>query len=188
MTSNPVVAATQNWLIQFIIAQNICPFARHVHENDAVRYQVVASLKSEDCLQALMEECRYLDNQPGCETTLLIMPETCADFDDFLDFLAIAEQLLHDQGYEGIYQLASFHPDYCFADAPADDPANYTNRSPWPMLHIIREASIEQALRSYENPEQIPERNIELTRKLGLPLLQAQLLALRNSNQNPQSS
>ena len=178
MTLNPVVTATRNWLSQFIIAHNICPFA----------HQVVVSAKLEDCLEALITECRYLDAQPGCETTLLIMPEAGVDFDDFLDLLAIAEQLLHDQGYEGVYQLASFHPDYCFAGEPVDDPANYTNRSPYPMLHIIREASLEQALRHYENPEQIPERNIELTRQLGLQVLQAQLLAFRNNSQNPQSS
>ena len=82
--------------------------------------------------------------------------------------IATAAKLFVDQGYEGVYQLASFHPDYCFAGEDENDPANYTNRSPYPMLHIIREASIEQALKSYPNPELIPERNIELTRKLGL--------------------
>jgi hypothetical protein len=116
-----------------------------------------------------------MDIEPATETTLLILPEGCTQFNDFLDLTAMAEQLLIDQGYEGVYQLASFHPDYCFAGEDENDPANYTNRSPYPMLHIIREASIEQALKTYPNPELIPERNIELTRKLGLEKIQALL-------------
>jgi len=179
MTNRQIVAATQNWLTSFIIAHNICPFARHVHENNGIRYQVINSDKLEDCLEALMEECRHLDAEPATETTLLIFAEACGEFDDFLDLAAIAEQLLIDQGYEGIYQLASFHPDYCFAESSDNDPANYTNRSPYPMLHIIREASIELALQSYQNPEQIPERNIALTRELGLEKMQAQLAACK---------
>lgn len=179
MTNPRIVAATQTWLTSFIIAHNICPFARQVHENGGIRYRVIDSGKPEDCLEALIEECRHLDAEPATETTLLIFAEACAEFDDFLDLAAIAEQLLIDQGYEGIYQLASFHPDYCFAESNEDDPANYTNRSPYPMLHIIREASIELALRNYQNPELIPERNIELTRKLGLAKMQAQLAACK---------
>jgi len=94
------------------------------------------------------------------------------NFDDYLDFLEISNQLLIDQGYEGVFQLASFHPDYCFADTSPDDPANYTNRSPWPMLHIIREASLEQVLQNYPNPEDIPQRNIDYCRQLGLEVMQ----------------
>ena len=177
MANQDFVTATQNWLTAFIIAHNICPFARHVHESDRIRYQVVDSLNPEHCLEALIGECRHLDAEPATETTLLILSAACVEFDDFLDLVAIADQLLIDQGYEGVYQLASFHPDYCFADSKQDDAANYTNRSPYPMLHIIREASIEHALQTYENPELIPERNIELTRQLGLKKIRALLAA-----------
>jgi hypothetical protein len=100
-----------------------------------------------------------------------------------LDLVAIAEDVLIDQDYEGVYQLASFHPDYCFADSKPDDAANYTNRSPYPMLHIIREASIEKALTKYPNPEQIPERNMQLTRKLGLEKLQTLLATCHAQSQ-----
>ena len=101
------------------------------------------------------------------------------DFDDYLDFLAVAEALLVEQGYEGTYQLASFHPDYCFDGAEQDDPANFTNRSPWPMLHLLREAGLEQALAHYPEPEAIPERNIERMGQLGSERLSAELAALR---------
>jgi hypothetical protein len=181
MTPSNIVTVTQNWLTSFIIAYNICPFAKQVHDNGRIRYRVEEKANLEHCLETLIAECQHLDNTAECETTLLILPNACADFDDFLDLLAIAEQLLQDQGYEGIYQLASFHPDYCFADSATDDAANYTNRSPYPMLHIIREASLEQALRGYEHPEQIPERNIELTRKMGLQKLQSLLDAVHPS-------
>lgn len=180
MSQQSIVTATQAWLTSFIIAHNICPFARQVHENNAIRYRVIDSENLEDCLEALFEECQHMDMEPATATTLLIFAQACAEFDDYLDLVAIAEELLIDQGYEGIYQLASFHPDYCFAESSENDPANYTNRSPYPMLHIIREDSIEQALLNYQNPELIPERNIELTRKLGMEKLSEQLAACKN--------
>ena len=89
--------------------------------------------------------------------------------------MEIANDLMFEQGYEGVYQLASFHPDYCFADSEADDPANYTNRSPYPMLHLIREQSIEKALALYKKPESIPETNVQLARELGLKKMQSLL-------------
>ena len=175
MDKQQIINATQNWLTSFIIAYNICPFAKQVHDAGGIRYRVLSSQQPEFCLTELIAECRHLDTEPATETTLLILTKACDRFDDFLDLTAIAEQLLIDQGYEGVYQLASFHPDYCFADAGENDPANYTNRSPYPMWHIIREASIEQALQAYPNPELIPQRNIELTRKLGLEKMRALL-------------
>lgn len=134
-------------------------------------------------LESLIIEAEHLDSQSETETTLIIFSEAYQDFDDFLDMLALAEDVLIEQGYEGIYQLASFHPDYCFADADIQDPANYTNRSPYPMLHLIREASIEQVLENYPDPEQIPERNMRITRELGERYLQ-QLLAGCRDNQD----
>lgn len=185
MSHQKIITATKNWLTSFIIAHNICPFARQVYDNDSIRFVVVESPKPEDCLETLIEECRHLDEQAGTETTLLIFEKAGAEFDDYLDMVAVAEQLLIDQGYEGIYQLASFHPDYCFAGSSNDDPANYTNRSPYPMLHIIREASIERALQAYPDPERIPERNIELTRTLGLKKMKAQLAACKVDPTDP---
>ncbi|MDD2760507.1 MAG: DUF1415 domain-containing protein [Methylomonas sp.] len=179
MTDQHVIGATKNWLNTFIIAFNICPFARREQQRDSIRYRVERTDNLENALQTLVAECIHLDNHPETETTLLILPEMFEDFEDYLDMLEIAEQLLIAQGYEGIYQLASFHPEYRFESDGGDnnDADNYTNRSPYPMLHIIREASIEQAIANYPDPENIPARNIKLTRELGLKKLRAILAA-----------
>lgn len=176
MNSEQIITATRNWLTSFIIPHNICPFARHVYENGRVFFQVDTSASMEGNLQAFAEELQRLDAQPEIATTLLIFSRELP-FDDYLDLLAIAEQLLLDMGYEGTYQLASFHPEYCFDEADTDDAANFTNRSPLPMLHLIREADIEAALQYYDDPEQIPENNIALTRKMGRDKLQQLLTA-----------
>jgi hypothetical protein len=177
-TDQIIQTGTQAWLTSFIISYNICPFARREYENNRIRYAISHDIDIQACLEKLMIEVDYLDAHPETETTLLIFAKALTEFDAFLDAAAIAEQLLSDQGYDGIYQLAGFHPHYCFADAEPDDPGNYTNRSPYPMLHIIREASIEQALQHYpESSDSIFERNIQLTRQLGLTHLQAILAA-----------
>ncbi len=176
MTKNPI-AATQAWLTNIIIAHGICPFAKREVERGSIRYSVDDNSDMENCLLTLTLECDRLDSDAAIATTLLIYPNSFSVFDDYLDFLDLAEALLAAQGYDGIYQLASFHPDYCFDGAKHNDPANYTNRSPYPMLHLLRESSIEHAISNYPHPETIPERNIALTRQLGLAKMQA-LLAL----------
>lgn len=172
---------TENWLNTVVIAYNICPFAHKVVAEKTIHYAVDAHKNIEDCLQQLILECERLDGDDKIETTLVIYQYGFSDFDDFLDYVEIANDLLSSQAYEGVYQLASFHPDYCFADSDDSDAANYTNRSPFPMLHLIREASIEAALKSYSEPESIPQRNIELTRKLGLAKMQNLLSAAKMS-------
>ncbi|GAB6139782.1 DUF1415 domain-containing protein [Methylosoma difficile] len=176
------IADTQAWLNSLVIAQNLCPFAKREAEQDRIRYSVCADNDWQSGLEHLISECCLLDVEPKIATTLLIFSDSLKHFDDYLDFLAIAEQLLDEEGYTGVYQLASFHPDYCFDGAPADDPANYTNRAPYPTLHLLREASMAKALASYPNPEQIPERNIALTRKLGLAKMQTLLAACYGHN------
>jgi len=171
MTEHPAITTTRRWLEHFVIAYDICPFARREHQRGSIRYRLVTGNSLEFALETLISECLHLDAEPETETTLLIFNEDFQNFDDFLDLLAIAEQLLSDQDYEGIYQLASFHPDYCFDCVDAEDAANYTNRAPFPMLHLIREASIAAALAHYAHPETIPERNIALTRRMGVEKL-----------------
>ncbi|NOQ79107.1 MAG: DUF1415 family protein, partial [Gammaproteobacteria bacterium] len=133
-------------------------------------------------LENLVLECERLDQQPEIETTLFILSQLGQDFNDYLDFLDIANQLLIDQGYESVYQLASFHPDYCFEQSDEDDAANYTNRSPYPTLHIIREKSLAKALQSYPDPELIPERNVEYCQSLGLKKMQEMLKHCKDSH------
>ncbi len=173
--SKQVIAQTQYWLKHVVIGLNFCPFARPVFEQGKIHYQVSDAQSLEYCLEDLIVEAERLDKQCEIETTLLIYEKSLYDFDNFLDVVEIANDVMLLHGYEGVYQLASFHPDYCFADSDENDPANYTNRSPYPMLHLIREQSIEQALANYTEPERIPEINIQLAKTLGLEKMQKKL-------------
>ncbi len=169
--STQIIEQTQCWISQFIIQHNICPFAKREFEKNSIHYEVVISEKLENQLQELIYSCEQLDRENDIETSLLIVPNGLSDFDDYLDFLELANELLHQQGYESVYQLASFHPNYCFDGVEADDASNFTNRSPYPMLHLIREVSLEKALTHYPKPEEIPARNIEYTREMGVSSL-----------------
>jgi hypothetical protein len=170
-----ITDATKAWLNNIIIGYSICPFAKRVQDNGGIRYSIQPDSAIEACLEQLIVECERLDSDETIETTLLIYARAFPRFDDYLDYLTLAEGLLAEQGYEGIYQLASFHPHYCFQGTGPSDAANYTNRSPYPILHLLREASLEQAIAAYPDPENIPQRNIELTRKLGLRKMQTLL-------------
>lgn len=168
MNDKDVIKQSKHWVNDFVIKHNICPFAKREYDNDAINFALINDNKLEEQLQALIEACTQLDNNASIETTLLIYPNGLNNFDDYLDFLDLAIQLLDKQGYEGIYQLASFHPNYCFEGVDADDASNYTNRSPYPMLHLLRETSLEKALKNYPDPEKIPQRNIQYLRDLGI--------------------
>ena len=165
------IEPTKAWVREVIIGLNFCPFAKREFDRGSIRFCVVAGT-FQQCLEALILECDFLEAEKDVETTLVILPEGFENFDDFLDFLALANALLESQGYEGIFQLASFHPQYCFSDVPDDDPANFTNRSPFPMLHILREKSLDQAIALHPDPEGIPARNIKLARQMGIGKLQ----------------
>jgi len=167
-----VIEHTKKWLSTVVIAHNLCPFAKREYDNDRIHYAVIEAQGLEEQLEQLILECAALDNDSNRETSLLIFPITLAGFDDYLDVLELANRLLKEQGYEGIYQLASFHPNYRFEGAEPDDPTNYTNRPPYPMFHILREASVEAALKTYPNPEKVPLRNIKLMQGLGLKSMQ----------------
>jgi len=166
-----VITQTKKWVTEVVVGCNFCPFAAKPVRRGSIHYQVEPAADEQSCLDALLRECHRLDEQPAIETTLLIFPDAYPGFDDYLDLVALAEDLLAAQGYEGIYQVAGFHPDYRFAEAPADDPANYTNRSLYPMLHLIREEGIDQALAHYTDPEGIADRNIDFAREKGLVYL-----------------
>ena len=166
-------AQTQHWLESVVIAHNFCPFAKRELRREAVRFIEISSTDIESVLTQVIEQCRHLDEVASTETSLLILTSGFADFEDYLDLTELAEALLADVGYEGVYQIASFHPQYCFADADRDDPANYTNRSPYPMLHLLREASLDHAIDSHPNVDAIPESNMQLARAKGLAYWQA---------------
>jgi uncharacterized protein len=162
-----VIDQTKKWITEVVVGCNFCPFAAKEIKGGTIHYQVDRSLAMPASLQSLLQELIRLDNEKYIETSLLIFPDTFSIFNDYLDLVALAEKLLKQEKYEGVYQIASFHPLYCFANAPADDAANYTNRSIYPMLHILREVSIDKALLHYTKPENIPERNMHFAREKG---------------------
>lgn len=139
----------------------------------SVRYAVLPSANTKAVLEALMQEVYHLDADEDIETTFIILPNNFGDFTAYLDLVDIAEQMMENEDYIGIYQLASFHPQYCFAGEDINDAANYTNRSPYPMLHILREDSITAALENFPDPDSIPEKNIAFAREKGLAYMQA---------------
>ena len=134
----------------------------------SIRYVVLPEENTKRVLTALIAECVFLDENDDTETTIIILPNSFSDFNDYLDLTDKAERLIAQENYEGVYQLASFHPVYRFEGAPKDDAANYTNRSPYPMLQILREDSITKALENFPDPDSIPEKNIDYARKKGL--------------------
>lgn len=182
MNEDTVIRQTRCWVESVVVGLGLCPFARHVLENDQLRITVCMSPDEADLMQALVDELTRLDSTPASEidTTLLVHPQVLTDFSRYNEFLWLFDELLHDRGYEGVYQLASFHPGYCFEGSNENDPANYTNRSPWPMLHLLREDSLERAIAVYPDTEQIPERNVECLRGMGLDAVQRLLADCRD--------
>lgn len=162
---------TLRWLRDIVIALNFCPFAKKELLRDTIRLQVCSMHDIGKMLEQLVGQMLFLQENNDIETTLLIYPDQFSDFEEFLDFVDMAQQILQMQGMEGVFQLATFHPDYCFEGVPQDDPGNYTNRSPYPMVHILREAAVEAAIEHYPNPEQIPERNVKTAHSLGIEQL-----------------
>ena len=167
-TNEQVIEQTKKWVADVVVGCNFCPFAAKEIKRNSIRYMVESSADTGVCLDAFLKECIRLDDELTIETTLLIFPGSFADFDDYLDMVDLAEKVLRKNGYEGTYQVASFHPDYLFAGSKDEDASNYTNRSIYPMLHLLRESGIEDALQRYKNPEQIPEQNIDFARRKGV--------------------
>lgn len=168
LTDQSISEQTLNWVRSFIVKLNICPFAKGPMNKGSLRIAVSESKKKAQALEDLMTEIQLMDADPTIETTLLVFSDAFKDFFNYLDFVDLAEQLLQVQGYEGIYQLATFHPDYYFADSDPEDVANYTNRSPYPMLHLLREEALEKAIAAYGDTDKIPKKNIATMRQLGL--------------------
>ena len=168
-TADEVVAATREWLEKAVIGLNLCPFAKAVHAANQIRYVLSDAQTPEALLADLARELRALvaANPAEVETTLLIHPQVLDDFLDYNDFLDIADAAVEDLGLTGTIQVASFHPQYRFADADADAIENYSNRSPYPMLHLLREESVERAVAAFPDAGDLPDRNIETLRRIG---------------------
>lgn len=162
-----VIAQTKKWIVEVVIGCNFCPFAARELKQNSIHYHVEKATALDLCLNSFLEECVRLDNDKSIETSLLIFSHAFLKFEDYLDMVFLAEKLLKQEGYEGIYQVASFHPLYRFANSADNDAANYTNRSIYPMLHLLREDRVEQAISAYPTPEQIPLRNIHFANEKG---------------------
>ena len=178
-----VITNTQYWVKSTVIHYNLCPFAGAAFASDRVGFEVSTATTQEqlleDCLLAIQQ--MLATPREELETSLLIHPYVMNDFSEYNDFLGVIDVLLEETELAGIVQVASFHPDYCFADSSENDAANFTNRSPYPMLHLLREDSISEAVDEWAerslDVELIPVRNIETLRKLGADILASQLKA-----------
>jgi hypothetical protein len=174
-TANPnadddaIVAATRRWVERAVIGLNLCPFAKAVYVKEQVRYVVSPARTPEELLETLMNELQDLaDADPEkVDTTLVIHPFVLNDFLDFNEFLDVADAAVEDMSLDGELQVASFHPDYQFADTDPNDISNYTNRAPYPILQLLREDSIDRAVEAFPEAEDIFEKNIETLEELG---------------------
>lgn len=176
-TDSEMIAATRRWVEQVVVGFNLCPFAKRELVKDRVRFVVSHSVHEEALLAELEREIELMNADSSIETTLLIHPQVLQDFFRYNDFLQHADDLLLKLDLEGVYQIASFHPDYQFGGTRPADAENYTNRSPYPMLHLLREDSLSRAIDSYPDVDLIPDRNIDCMNQQGAEKMNALLKA-----------
>ena len=163
------IEETTAWLEKAVIGLNLCPFAKAVHSKGQIRWVLSDATDPAALLELLVHELQQLAaaDPESVDTTLIVHPQVLQDFLDFNDFLGVAEDALEEMGLEGVLQIASFHPQFQFADTDADDITNATNRSPHPTLHLLREDSVERAVAAFPEAESIFERNVETLQRLG---------------------
>jgi uncharacterized protein len=164
-----VLRQTRHWLERAVIGLNLCPFAKAVHQKGQIRWVVSPARTRQRLLQDLMHEMQHLaaSDPAHTDTTLLIHPQVLRPFARYNEFLSVADALLHELQLDGVLQIASFHPQYRFADAAPADASHGSNRSPYPMLHLLREDSVERAVAAFPDAAAIYERNIQTLRALG---------------------
>lgn len=175
MDTTRFVSQTRRWISSVVIGLNLCPFAQRVLKEDKIRYVVTETKIAEELLQILSSELEVLASTPidSVETTLLIHPFVLDNFLDYVDFLVVAEKKIEGLGLRGIIQIASFHPEYQFAKTDPESEENYTNRSPYQMLHLLREDSISRYASDPNHLLEIPERNKRTLRAMGREKIRA---------------
>lgn len=169
--------AVRQWVSTVVVGLNLCPFAKKELVKNRIRFAVSEATTEEGLFADLQAELALLNDNPDIETTLLIHPQVLQDFLDYNQFLDIADGLLLEMQLDGVYQVASFHPDYQFGGTEPEDAENYTNRSPYPILHLLREESLDRVLGDDPDADQIPQRNVELMNSMGADKLRALLEA-----------
>jgi uncharacterized protein len=167
-----VIAQTKKWIVDVVVGCNFCPFAAREVKRGSIHYEVLNNASAKNVLETSVKIFNLLDADNTIETSLLILTNDFKIFTSYLDMVEKAETLLEKEGYEGVYQIASFHPQYLFSGSTILDPSNYTNRSPYPMLHFLREASVSKAVDSYPNIDDVPEQNIAFAHEKGLKYMQ----------------
>jgi len=168
-TSDEAIARTQRWLERAVIGLNLCPFAKAVHVKGQIRYVASGATTPEELADDLLRELEFLAEASAeqVDTTLLIHPQALNDFLDFNDFLEVADGIVDELELDGILQVASFHPQFQFEGTESDDITNYTNRAPYPTLHLLREDSVERAVAAFPDELAIAETNVGTLEKLG---------------------
>ncbi len=177
MENEEIIKSTRNWLEKFVIELNICPFAKRELIKNRIRITISAARNEEQLLSSIQQELEFLLENKSTETTLLIHAQVLKEFIKYNEFLEIVDDLIVNMNLEGVFQIASFHPDYQFSGTIPGDAENYTNRSPYPMLHILREDSVEKAIANFPNVESIPLKNIALMNTLGNEKLESLMRA-----------
>lgn len=168
-----IIAQTEKWITEVVVGCNFCPFAAREVKRGSIRYTVLPQATISTALKTLKELFTRLDSDASIETSFLILPEGFSLFGAYLKLVDRVAGFIKKEGYEGVYQIASFHPVYLFAGSTVNDAANYTNRSPYPMLQVLREESVSRAIDIYPDTAAIPERNIAFARAKGLAFMQA---------------
>lgn len=183
--SDKVLQETKKWVETFVLGLNLCPFARHPYKAGKIRFIVFEGKDIEHLTETVVREIAYLDRTPPsvCETTLIIIRDFLGEFDEYLDYLEVAEYVLEQINMEGVFQVASFHPDYQFEGTMPHDAENFTNRSPYPMLHLLREESVERAIEAYPEVGDIPAQNILTMNELGAEKIKQMLNELKKTPQ-----
>lgn len=177
MKDEKIIESVRQWVETVVVGLNLCPFAKRELVKNRVRFSVAKTKTEEGLLAALQSELELMQKDDSIETSLLIHPNVLKDFFDYNEFLYFANDLVDKLSLEGVIQIASFHPDYQFGGVSPQDVENYTNRSPFPILHLIREEGLERAIANYPDSEWIPEHNIQLLKELGIVKMQDMLQA-----------
>ncbi len=168
------IESTKRWLETMVVGHNLCPFARSPYRANRIRYALTCASTELELLLALQAEIKQLADNKSIDTTLLIHPGVLEDFYDYNQFLNVVDNYLREEKLEGIYQVASFHPNYQFSGTQPEDAENYSNRSPYPLLHLLRENQVSAAIDGHPNTGDIPTRNIQTLTSIGCPALEQQ--------------
>ena len=171
--TSDIINITKSWIEKIVIGLNFCPFAAQPFKSNSIHYEVVVESNLNTVLGEFSKVCTQLNDDESIETSLIILPEHFYDFEQYLDLVDLCEQLLIMEDLNGVFQVASFHPQYLFAGSEENDASNYTNRSPFPMIHILREDSLTTAIDKHVDVDSIPENNIKNARNLGIAYFKA---------------